>query len=146
MFHLSTRLARLALVVGLALVLVCGVAVAVGQALPFGMTYRNKSGAGTPRRAIAYARVKAGAAAPVTPQAVTGVCSDTFAIAPGVLTTPTAHYGGIDRPVSFYLPTGYQPTQTLPMWLALHGGSQDASVWFDPARHTIDAAESEGFM
>lgn len=80
--------------------------------------------------------------------APTGICTDTFQIVPGTLMTLTAHYNGVDRPVSFYLPTGYQPTQTLPLplWFAFHGGAQDASVWFEPSRHTIDYAESEGFL
>ena len=124
------HLLRLVLVSGLALVFVCGVVLALG----------------TTPRAQAWILAPPTGSANVHVSASTGICTDTFLIVPGTLMTLTAHYNGVDRPVSFYLPTGYQPTQTLPLWFALHGGAQDASVWFEPARHTIDYAESAGFL
>jgi hypothetical protein len=130
MLRSSTHLYRLVLVSGTAVVLVCGIIIVLG----------------TPQSAQAWISAPSTGSMIAHVSVSTGVCTDTFLIVPGTLVTLTAHYNGVDRPVSFYLPTGYQPTPPLPLWFALHGGTQDASVWFEPARHTIDYAESEGFL
>lgn len=60
--------------------------------------------------------------------------------------TITVKFRGVDRPVSLYVPTGYQPGTPVPLVFALHGGSGDASVMYDPAKRIVEYAENEGFI
>ncbi len=64
----------------------------------------------------------------------------------GTIQTITVRFGGVDRPVSFYVPTSYGRGTPIPLLFALHGGSGDASVMYDPEKHITEFAESEGFI
>lgn len=63
-----------------------------------------------------------------------------------MIQTTTVHYEGVDRPVSLYMPSGYQTGTAAPLVFALHGGSGDASVMYDPDKRIVEYAEREGFI
>ena len=58
----------------------------------------------------------------------------------------TVRFRGVDRPVSYYVPTSYSRGTPVPLLFFLHGGSQDSSVWLDPARNVLDYAEAQEFI
>lgn len=64
----------------------------------------------------------------------------------GAIQTITVRFSGTDRPVSLYVPTGYQSGTPIPLLFALHGASGDASVMYDPDKHITELAESESFI
>ena len=64
----------------------------------------------------------------------------------GAIQTITVRFRGVDRPVSLYVPTSYASGTPIPLLFALHGGSGDASVMYDPDKRITEFAESEGFI
>jgi poly(3-hydroxybutyrate) depolymerase len=74
------------------------------------------------------------------------ICSTPLGLTPGSAQTLTVTFNGLDRPVSFYMPSSYQPTQTVPLLFALHGGSGDSSQWLEPERKVTETAEAAGWI
>ncbi len=64
----------------------------------------------------------------------------------GTIQTIAVRFRGVDRPVSLYVPTSYGSGTPIPLLFALHGGSGDASVMYDPEKRITEYAESEGFI
>jgi poly(3-hydroxybutyrate) depolymerase len=65
---------------------------------------------------------------------------------PGTIETITVRFRSVDRPVSIYVPSGYQPGTATPLLFALHGASGDASVMYDPEKRIVEHAETKGFI
>ncbi|MDQ3255279.1 MAG: hypothetical protein M3R15_15500 [Acidobacteriota bacterium] len=64
----------------------------------------------------------------------------------GTIQTIMVRFRGVDRPVSLFVPTSYGSGTPIPLLFALHGGSGDASIMYDPNKHITEYAESEGFI
>ncbi len=64
----------------------------------------------------------------------------------GTIETFTVRFNDLNRPVSLYVPTGYQAGTAVPLLFAMHGGSGDASKMYDPETRIIEYAEAQGFI
>ena len=64
----------------------------------------------------------------------------------GTIETISVRFRGVERPVSFYVPTGYQSGAAVPLLFALHGASGDASVMYDPEKRIVEYAEANRFI
>lgn len=60
--------------------------------------------------------------------------------------TITVAFGGVQRAVALRIPSSYVPGTATPAVFALHGGSGDASVMYDPDRQIASHAERDGFI
>jgi poly(3-hydroxybutyrate) depolymerase len=60
--------------------------------------------------------------------------------------TITVRFGGVQREVALRIPSSYVPGTAMSAVFALHGGSGDASVMYDPDRQIASHAENDGFI
>jgi polyhydroxybutyrate depolymerase len=60
--------------------------------------------------------------------------------------TFTVEFGGVQRDVAVFTPSSYAPGTPMPLVIALHGGSGDASVMYAPDKRITAHAESDGFI
>jgi poly(3-hydroxybutyrate) depolymerase len=66
--------------------------------------------------------------------------------ATGQQITLTVTYEGVQRDVAVFVPSTYVSGTAMPLVVALHGGSGDASVMYDPDKRIVTHAESDGFV
>lgn len=74
------------------------------------------------------------------------VRDDALIQARGHQTTITVQYEGVQREVAVYVPSRYVPNTSLPLVVALHGGSGDASVMYADDKRIVAHAEHDGFI
>lgn len=58
----------------------------------------------------------------------------------------TVSYQGAQRDVAIYVPSSYVAGTAMPLVVALHGGSGDSSVMYDPDKNIVAHAERDGFV
>ncbi len=60
--------------------------------------------------------------------------------------TVTVTYEGVNRNVSFYVPSSYQTGKAVPLVFAFHGTTGNAAVMYASAKSIPQKAEAEGFI
>ncbi|MFN0112137.1 MAG: alpha/beta hydrolase family esterase [Blastocatellia bacterium] len=60
--------------------------------------------------------------------------------------TFTVSYGGVNRSVSFFVPSSYQTGKAVPLVFAFHGTTGNAAVMYAAAKGIPQKAEAEGFI
>jgi len=66
--------------------------------------------------------------------------------APGQRITITLTHEGVERDVAVYVPSSYMPDTAMPLVVALHGGSGDASVMYADDKRIVAHAQHDGFI
>jgi poly(3-hydroxybutyrate) depolymerase len=66
--------------------------------------------------------------------------------APGQRITVKLTYAGVERDVVVFVPSSYVPDTAMPLVVALHGNSGDASVMYADNKRIVAHAESDGFI
>jgi poly(3-hydroxybutyrate) depolymerase len=65
---------------------------------------------------------------------------------PGQPITITLTYAGVERDVAVFVPSNYVPDAAMPLVVALHGNSGDASVMYADNKRIVAHAERDGFI